>query len=75
MPQQVYFILGVLLAMAALGFGLSLSIKKHNKKMATMKKKKGRRKYMPEYKGPGKKQNNPYAKDRLKGIKAEIQDI
>ena len=54
MPQQVYFIVGVLLAMGLLGFGLSLSIKKHNVRMATMKKKKGRRKYMPEYKKPGK---------------------
>jgi len=54
MPQQVYFILGVLLAMGLLGFMLSLSIKKHNVRMTTMKKKKGRRKYMPEYKKPGK---------------------
>lgn len=54
MPQQIYFIAGVLLAMGALGFFLSLSIKKHNAKMAAMKKKKGRRKYMPEYKRPGR---------------------
>lgn len=54
MPQQVYIILGLLVAMAAMGLGLNLSIRKHNEKMATMKKKKGRRKYIPEYKRPGK---------------------
>ncbi len=54
MPQQLYFILGVLVALGLLGFGLSLSIKKHNARMATMKKKKGRKKYMPEYKRPGR---------------------
>lgn len=52
--QQLYFILGVLAAFCLLGFGLNLSIKKHNAKMATVKKKKGRKKYMPEYKRPGK---------------------
>ena len=52
--SQIYFILFVLLGIGLLGFGLSLSIKKHNVRMATVKKKKGRRKYMPEYKRPGK---------------------
>lgn len=52
--SQIYFILFVMIALGLLGFGLSYSIKKHDAKMATVKKKKGRRKYMPEYKKPGK---------------------
>lgn len=52
--MQLYFVLGVLVALGLLGFALSLSIKKHDAKMAAVKKKKGRRKYMPEYKRPGK---------------------
>ena len=52
--SQIYFVIGVLVALGILGFGLSLSIKKHDARMATVKKKKGRRKYMPEYKKPGK---------------------
>ena len=54
MPQQVYFIIGLLAAIAALAFAFSISVKKHNARMATMKKKKGRRKYLREYKTPGK---------------------
>jgi hypothetical protein len=47
--------LGILAAFVFLGFMLSLSIRKHDAKMATMKKKKnGRSKYMPEYKKPGR---------------------
>ena len=52
--MQVYFILLILGAFVGMGFMLNRSIKKHDAKMATMKKKKGRRKYMPEYKRPGK---------------------
>lgn len=52
--QQIYFILIVLVGFGLLGFGLSLSIKKHNIRMASAKKKKGRKRYMPEYKRPGK---------------------
>jgi hypothetical protein len=53
--MQIYFLLGVLAAFALLGFGLSRSIKRHDAKMATMKKKKkGRSKYMREFKRPGK---------------------
>ncbi len=54
MPQQVYFIGGFLAAIAVLAFAFSISIKKHDAKMAATKKKKGRRKYMKEYKKPGK---------------------
>ncbi len=55
MPLQVYFIAGILGGFALLAFGLNRSIKKHNAKMATMKKKKkGRSKYMQQYKKPGK---------------------
>lgn len=52
--MQVYFLLGVLGAFVLLGFGLSRSIKKHDAKMKTMKKKKGRTRYMREFKKPGK---------------------
>lgn len=52
--MQIYFLLGVLAAFVILGFGLSRSIKKHDAKMATVKKKKGRTKYMREFKKPGK---------------------
>jgi len=53
--MQTYIILGMLAAFAALGIGMYFSIKKHNAKMAAVKKKKGRRKYMPEYKSPAAK--------------------
>lgn len=52
--SQMYFILVVLAALVMLGFFMSRSIKKHDAKMANVKKKKGRSKYMPEYKKPGK---------------------
>lgn len=52
--MQGYFLLGVLVAFVLLGFGLNSAIKKHDKKMSTMKKKKGRTKYMREFKKPGK---------------------
>ena len=54
MPQQVYFIAGLLAALALLAFALNNSIKKHDAKMANMRKKKGRSKYMQQYKKPGK---------------------
>ena len=54
MNPQVYFLIFVLLAFVLLGFGLSRTIQKHDKKMSTMKKKKGRNKYMREFKKPGK---------------------
>lgn len=54
MPVQVYFLVGLLVGFGLLAFGLSVSIKKHDAKMATMKKKKGRSKYMQPYKKPGK---------------------
>jgi hypothetical protein len=52
--MQKYFIIGILVAFVGLGFMLNRSIKKHDAKMATVKKKKGRNKYMPQYKRPGK---------------------
>lgn len=54
MPLQVYFILGLVAGIALLAFLMSKDIKKHDVKMATMKKKKGRSKYMQQYKKPGK---------------------
>lgn len=54
MPQQVYFIGGLLAAIAVLAFALNRSIKKHDAKMASTRKKKGRSKYMQQYKKPGK---------------------
>jgi flagellar basal body-associated protein FliL len=54
MPLQVYFILGLVAGIAVLAVLMSKDIKKHDAKMATMKKKKGRGKYMQQYKKPGK---------------------
>ncbi len=55
MPLQLYFILGLLAGIAILVVMMSRSIKKHDAKMAKMKKnKKSRSKYMPQYKKPGK---------------------
>ena len=54
MNPQVYFLIFVLAAFVLLGFGLNKSIKKHDKKMSTVKKKKGRSRYMREFKKPGK---------------------
>lgn len=54
MSTQIIIMLCTLGAFALLGVMLSISIKKHDKKMAVQKKKKGRAKYMPEYKKPGK---------------------
>lgn len=54
MNQQVYFTLGLLAGIALLALALVKSIKKYDAKMATMKKKKGRKKYLQEYKKPGK---------------------
>ncbi|NTV91294.1 MAG: hypothetical protein HGA22_13200 [Clostridiales bacterium] len=53
--MQLYMTLGILAAFAAMGVALYFSIKKHDAKMAAQKKKKGRSKYMPEYKNPGKR--------------------
>lgn len=53
--NQTYYMLGILAAFVFLGFMFTLSIKKHDAKMAQMKKKKnGRSKYMPEYRKPGR---------------------
>ena len=41
MPLQYIFILGTIAVFGLFAFGMSVSIKKHNKKMAGMKKKKG----------------------------------
>ncbi len=53
--MQIYMMIGILLAFAALGIGLYFSTKKHEAKMAASKKKKGRNKYMPEIKNPGRR--------------------
>jgi len=54
MNQQVYFTAGLLAGIALLSLALVNSIKKHNARMANMKKKKGRKRYIQEYKRPGK---------------------
>ncbi|MEN6313069.1 MAG: hypothetical protein ABFD25_02350 [Clostridiaceae bacterium] len=54
MNQQVYFALGLLAGIALLAFALVRSVKKYDAKMATSKKKKGRKRYIQEYKRPGK---------------------
>ncbi len=53
MPLQVYFIVGLLACFAVLAFFLNKSIKKHDAKMASIKRK-GRRKYTQKTKKPGK---------------------
>ena len=52
--MQIYIIIGMLVAFGILAFTMSLAIKKHDEKMAKMKKNKGRNRYIPEYKGPGR---------------------
>jgi len=54
MGTQLYFTLGMLLAFVGLGFLLNRSIKKHEAKMANVKKKKGHSRYMQEFKKPGR---------------------
>lgn len=54
MDTQFIIIAVTLLAFAALGFMLSRSIKNLEKQRAAQKKKKGRTKYMPQVKTPGK---------------------
>lgn len=51
---QLIFVLVALLAFIALGFALNGSIKKYEANKKTQKKKKGRSRYMPEVKKPGK---------------------
>ncbi len=41
MPLQYIFVLGTIVVFGAFALAMSFSIKKHNKKMAGMKKKKG----------------------------------
>lgn len=43
MPLQTYFIIGVLLVFGLFALGITLSIKKHDAKMAASKKKRRRR--------------------------------
>lgn len=54
MNQQVYFALALLAGIALLALALVRSVKKYDAKMATAKKKKGRKRYIQEYKRPGK---------------------
>lgn len=54
MNPQIIIIIGTLLVFTLFGFMMSLSIKRYDAKMAAQKKKKGRSKYMREFKNPGK---------------------
>jgi hypothetical protein len=54
MPNQIIIAVVMLLVFAGLGFAMSLSIRKHDKKMAVVKKKKGRSKYLQQTRTPGK---------------------
>lgn len=54
MNTQVVMIIVTLAAFAVLAFMMSRSIKKHEEKAKKTKKKKGRTRYMPEVKRPGK---------------------
>lgn len=55
MSTQIILIIGTVLVFALLGFMMSRSIKKYEEKKAKEKKKKGRIKYMPQTRLPGKK--------------------
>ena len=55
MTTQIWIIVGTLIVFIGLGVMLSFSIKKHEAKRVADKKKKGRNKYMPQYRGPGGK--------------------
>jgi len=55
MTTQLWIIAGTLLVFIILGVMLSFSIKKHEARRIADKKKKGRNRYMPQYKGPGGK--------------------
>ncbi len=51
---QLTIMLSSMLVFAVLGFGMSKAIKKHEEKQRSLKKKKGKNRYMPEYKKPGR---------------------
>ncbi|HEX3030088.1 MAG TPA: hypothetical protein VHT34_12480 [Clostridia bacterium] len=52
--QQIIIIVLMLVAFVGMGFGMHWSIKKHEANVKKQKKKKGRNKYMPQSKNPGK---------------------
>jgi len=55
MQSTQFIILGVtILVFAAMGYGMSRSIAKYEQGKKKMKKKKGKAKYMNEFKNPGK---------------------
>jgi hypothetical protein len=56
LKTQGYIMIGLLVVFALFGLYINRSIKKHDEEMAILrkKKKKGRGRYMPEYKRPGK---------------------
>jgi len=54
MGPQLIIILSTLLVFVGLGFALSRSIKKHDERQKSIKKKKGRYRYMPEARKPSK---------------------
>ncbi len=54
MQTQMWIGLGTVAVLAGLGFMLSISIKRHEAKRKAEKKKKGRNRHMPLYRGPGK---------------------
>jgi len=54
MSTQIIIVLATLIAFVVLGFMMNRSINNLNAKKETAKKKKGRYKYMPEVKNPGR---------------------
>lgn len=54
MTTQIIIILATLLTFVILGFMLNRSINRLEAKKAAQKKKKGRNRYMPEYRNPEK---------------------
>ena len=55
MSTQTIIVLATLLAFVVLGFMLNRSINQFEAKKAAQKKKRGKKRYMPEFKNPGKR--------------------
>jgi len=54
MSAQIIILLATLAVFAGLGFALSRTIKRHDERQKNTKKKKGKYRYMPEAKRPGR---------------------
>ncbi|MDP4091874.1 MAG: hypothetical protein Q8920_00765 [Bacillota bacterium] len=54
MGANLFIVIGAIAIFVLLGVGMSMSIKKHDKMAKQAKKKKGRNKYMPVSRRPGR---------------------